>query len=80
MGKRVDRVSLVDMLVHAEEAIALLGDASQDELASDRVLQLALERLIEIVGEAANKISSNTQQRYAQIPWPQIIGMHYRLM
>ena len=80
MGKRVDRVCLVDMLVHAKEAIALLGEASQDELASDRVLQLALERLIEIVGEAANRISSNTQQRHAQIPWPQIIGMHNRLV
>ena len=80
MSKRVDRVSLVDMLVHAEEAIALLGEGSLGELANDRVLQLALERLIEIVGEAANWVSSTTQQRHTQIPWPQIIGMRNRLV
>lgn len=43
MTKRDDRVSLVDMLVYAEEAIELLGDVSATALAKDRVLQLALE-------------------------------------
>ena len=80
MSKRDDRVSLVDMLVHAEEAIALLGEANLDALASNRTLQLALERLVEIVGEAANRVSSTTQQRHTQIPWSQIIGMRNRLV
>ena len=37
MTKRDDRVSLVDMLVYAEEAIELLGEASAVDLADNRV-------------------------------------------
>ncbi len=35
MTKRDDRVSLVDMLVYAEDAVELLGDTSAVELAKD---------------------------------------------
>ena len=42
-------------------------------------LSLALVRLIEIIGEAANNISSPTQNRYPEIPWRRIIGMRNRL-
>ena len=80
MSKRDDRVSLVDMLIHAREAVDLLGEASADELKSDRVMQLALMRLVEIVGEAANRISPATQQRHPEIPWPLIIEMRNRIV
>ena len=80
MTKRDDRVSLVDMLVYAEEAIELLGEASAVELADDRTLRLALERLVGIVGEAAGRVSPATQQRHPQIPWAQIIGMQNRVV
>ena len=80
MTKRDDRVGLVDMLVYAEEAIELLGDLSSAELEKDRVLQLALERLVAIVGEAARRVSPVTQQHHPDIPWPQIIGMRKRLV
>ncbi len=80
MSKRDDRVSLVDMLVHAEEAIELLGDLSAPQLAKNRILQLALERLVGIVGEAAGRVSPVVQQRHPDIPWPQIIGMRNRIV
>ena len=80
MTKRDDRVSLVDMLVYAEEAIELLGEASAVELADNRVLRLALERLVGIVGEAAGRVSPVTQQRHPEIPWAQIIGMRNRVV
>ena len=80
MSKRDDRVSLVDMLIHAREAVDLLGEASEDELKSNRVMQLALMRLVEIVGEAANRVSLTTQQRHPEIPWPLIIGMRNRIV
>ncbi len=80
MTKRDDRVSLVDMLVYAEEAIELLGETNAVDLADDRVLRLALERLVGIVGEAARRVSSATQQRHPEIPWAQIIGMRNRVV
>ena len=80
MSRRDDRVSLVDMLLHAREAVALLGGTSLNDLAEDRVMELALRKLVEIVGEAANRVSLTTQQRHTEIPWPKIVGMRNRLV
>jgi uncharacterized protein with HEPN domain len=49
-------------------------------LEQQRILQLALTRLVEIVGEAANRLSAETQLMHPKIPWPQIIGMRNRLI
>jgi uncharacterized protein with HEPN domain len=38
-----------------------------------------LTRLIEIIGEAAHRISAETQQMHPDIPWPHIVGMRNRL-
>ena len=80
MTKRDDRVSLVDMMVYAEEAVQILGEKSRDALKADRMTQLALQRLVEIVGEAARRVSPATQQRHTEIPWPQIDGMRNQVV
>ena len=80
MSRHDDRVSLVDMLNHAEEAVVLLGEASLNDLAEDRVMELALRKLVEIIGEAANRVSEETQHCHQEIPWLQIIGMRNRLV
>ncbi|HHH76176.1 MAG TPA: DUF86 domain-containing protein [Phycisphaerae bacterium] len=80
MSKRDDRISLQDMLDHSREAINLVGNLSFEEFSHNRVLQLAITRLVEIVGEATNRVSQNTKQAYSTIPWPQIIGMRNRLV
>jgi uncharacterized protein with HEPN domain len=75
-----DCISLKDMLDHANEAKKLLGDSDRDALRRNRVLQLALTRLAEIIGEAANRISRETRDKYSEIPWSHIIGMRNRLI
>ena len=45
MSRRDDRVSLVDMLIHAKEAVALSGETSLNDLIEDRVMQLALQKI-----------------------------------
>jgi uncharacterized protein with HEPN domain len=68
------------MLDHAKEAVALIAGNGRAELQDNRVLELALIRLVEIVGEASVKVSSETQAKYPSIPWPQVIGMRNRLI
>ena len=80
MSRRDDPTSLKDMLHHAREAVELLGNASREELAENRVMQLALTRLIEIVGEAANRVSAAAQHKHVDVPWAEIIGMRNRLI
>jgi uncharacterized protein with HEPN domain len=80
MSKHDDRTSLRHMLDHAREAELMIQDRSLEDLKQDRMLELALVRLIEIIGEAANRVSEDTLERFPQIPWQQIRGMHNRLI
>lgn len=80
MSRRDDRVCLLDMLNHAVEAIELSEDTSLNDVFEDRVKQLALLKLVEIVGEAANRVSEKTKQKHTAIPWPEIIGVRNRLV
>jgi uncharacterized protein with HEPN domain len=80
MSRHDDNVSIKDMLGHAREAVELLGDATREDLQRNRVLQLALTRLVEIVGEAANRVALATQKSTPLVPWAQIVGMRNRLV
>ncbi|MBN2305190.1 MAG: DUF86 domain-containing protein [Anaerolineae bacterium] len=75
-----DRVRLQHMLDAAQEAIEFLRGETRDVLDTDRKLVLALVKDIEIVGEAASRISKDCQQENSQIPWPQIVSMRNRLI
>ena len=56
MTQRDPEVSLCQMRGHAREAMALLKGRTRQDLDSDRLLGLGLVRLLEIVGEAANRV------------------------
>ena len=80
MTQHNDIIRLRHMLDHAEEAVELIAGKQKTELQRNRVLELALIRLVEIVGEASAKVSSEAQTKYPMIPWPQVIGMRNRLI
>jgi uncharacterized protein with HEPN domain len=52
-----------------EEVATFVAGKTQDELQHDRMLQLALVKLVEIVGEAAKAVSDYTRRRYPEVPW-----------
>jgi uncharacterized protein with HEPN domain len=79
MTQHNDMVKLRHMLDHAKEAVALIAGKDKTELQHNRVLELALIRLVEIVGEASAKVSSEMQAKCPSIPWAQVIGMRNRL-
>jgi uncharacterized protein with HEPN domain len=80
MSRHEDKVSLRQMLDHMEEAISLATPRTRSELESDRVFFLALLKLVEIVGEAATRVSDATQAAQPAIPWREIIGTRNRLV
>ena len=65
MSKRDTSAYFRHMLTHAPEAAALSRGKTRADLDSDRVLNLALVRLLEIIGEAANRIPPNEQRQLA---------------
>jgi uncharacterized protein with HEPN domain len=68
------------MLDHAVEAVDMIRGHSRQELDADRKLNLALVRLVEIIGEAAAHVSEVERKRVPQIPWEDIIGMRNRVV
>ncbi len=80
MTQHDDTVSLRHMLDHAQEALSMASGQQRQDLKKDRKLELALVRLIEIIGEAAGRVSQEGRDKYSSIPWPQIIGMRNRLI
>jgi uncharacterized protein with HEPN domain len=73
-------VSLRQMLDHAREALEMARGRTREDLDTDRMLNLALVRLLEILGEAANRISIEQRGRIPQIPWSQLVGLRNRLI
>ena len=49
------------------------------EFEKDKMRKLAVERQLEVIGQAANKISKNTQNKLENIPWGNIIGLRNKL-
>lgn len=68
------------MLEAAEEAVSFARGQQRESLQNDRKLTLALLKCIEVVGEAAARISEPTKAEYPGIPWLDIIGMRNRLV
>jgi uncharacterized protein with HEPN domain len=73
MPRHSDRISIEHMLEHSREVVELIGCQSREEFMQDRVTQLASARLLEIVGEAANRVSLERRQQLPLIPWRDII-------
>ncbi|RPH53903.1 DUF86 domain-containing protein [bacterium] len=65
---------------HAREALDMARGQVRADLDSDRKLNLALVRLLEIIGEAANRIPLDERARYPQVPWPQLVSLRNRLI
>ncbi|MGH9788683.1 MAG: HepT-like ribonuclease domain-containing protein [Candidatus Acidiferrales bacterium] len=68
------------MLEHAREAVTLVKARRREELDSDQLLNLALVRLVEIVGEAAARVPKESWPAFPQIPWAQIVSLRNRLI
>jgi uncharacterized protein with HEPN domain len=68
------------MLEAAREAMSFIQGQSRKALDSNRMLVLSLVKCIEIIGEAASRVSPETQAKHTGIPWVDIVGMRNRLI
>ena len=75
-----DRVRLQHMLDAVRKARAMIAGRTRSELAEDEQLSLALQRLIEIIGKAAKKVSAEIRPQATSIECAAITGMRDRLI
>ena len=78
--RKDDRVRLQHMLDAANEALTIVHGRYRADLDNDRMLVLSLIREVEIIGEAATKVSRETRLESSGIPWQDITGMRNRLI
>jgi uncharacterized protein with HEPN domain len=77
---KADLTRVRHMLDAAGDAMAFSGNKTRRDLDTDRMLVLSLVKSIEIIGEAASKVSKDTRDHYPEIPWTVIVAMRNRLI
>ena len=80
MSRRDPAVSLRQMRDHAQEAVELVRGRSRSDLDADRLLALAVVRLLEIIGEAARNVPDDFAAAHPEVPWPRIAGLRNRIV
>jgi uncharacterized protein with HEPN domain len=71
---RADDQRIDDIVEAASEITAIVADG-REAWEHDRVQQLAVERLLEIIGESARAMTDSGRARYPEVPWTDVIGL-----
>ncbi len=71
---------LRDVIAYGEKVQAMVGGLSQEGFLADTKTFFAVCYGIQVVGEAAWKVSDSLKQANTAIPWPLIAGMRHRLV
>jgi uncharacterized protein with HEPN domain len=75
-----DRVRLRHMADALAAAMRFIKGRQRTDLDTDEMLLFALVRAIEIVGEAAGRVTAETRGNMPELPWAAIVGMRNRLV
>jgi uncharacterized protein with HEPN domain len=77
---RRDEAYALDMLIAAQSVIRFAHGKSREEFLKDEILQNAIIRQTQIIGEAAWKASPAFREANPAVAWAKIIGMRHRLV
>jgi len=69
-----DRGRLEDML-EAIEHVEKYAARGPEAFETDELVQVWTVHHVQIIGEAARRVSAELQERHPEVPWPQIIAM-----
>jgi uncharacterized protein with HEPN domain len=75
-----DDAYLLDMLIYARKARDYCENSGFDDFLQNDLLQSATLHVLQIIGEAANKVSKEYRVSHTEIPWDQIINLRHRLV
>src|SRR5262249_54570579 len=75
-----DHVRILHMIEATETALRFVAGRQRADLDSDSMILFALVRAIEVLGEAASRVSAETRATTTTIPWSLIVAMRNRLI
>lgn len=74
MSKRDDGILLAEMADHANQAMEFCHGLTLETFSHNSMVKMATTRCIQIIGEAANRVSAGFRDTHPEIPWRQVIG------
>ena len=77
---RDEWIYVAHMLEMSQKAIDLTEGLDRYEYDQDETLRLALTHLVQVIGEAAQRVSPEFRLQHPDIPWKEIIGMRHRIV
>ncbi len=80
MRKRDETLFLEDIVAFSIDVQEFVHGVSRERFLNNKMLQAALVRQIEVIGEAAKNISSETRARFPDVPWKDITGMRDKVI
>jgi uncharacterized protein with HEPN domain len=80
MSEHDDRLPMHQMLEHARDAVEMIRERTRSELDTSLLLQHALVHVIQVVGEAATRVSRAGQLAHPEIPWGEAIATRHRMV
>ena len=75
-----DKIRFEHMLDAIKDIETVTLNMTYDDYVANLGSRWGLVKLIEIIGEAASKVSKETQQKHGEIPWKEIIGTRHVLV
>ena len=75
-----DRVRVLHMIEACESVQRFIQGRRRLDFESDQMLLFAVVRAVEVLGEAASKVSEDTRSACPEIPWAEITSMRNRLI
>jgi uncharacterized protein with HEPN domain len=80
MSHNEDAVYVGHMLDMTRRAVKAIETKTRAKYDKDDILRLGLTHLVQVIGEAARKVSVKFQREHPEIPWRKIIGMRHRIV
>lgn len=78
--RRRDRLRLQHILDACDAVMEFMTGKAENDLVTDKLLVSGVTRQIEIIGEAANMLTTELRAEHPEVPWKQIIGMRHKII
>ncbi len=75
-----DKGYLLDMLIAARDAMRFVEEITWEDFQRSALHQYAVSKALEIIGEAASKVSEKTKAQHSEIPWKEIVALRHRIV
>ena len=78
--KKDDSVYIGHMLDLARKAVEKTEGIDKEDYDANEDIRMVIAHLVQMIGEAANRVTADSKAAHPGIPWKQIIGVRHRIV